>query len=296
MFLNNGEDNFLEKLLKNVQYPDNVLIPPGDDCAVIKIGSKASVIAVDQVVEGIHYTQETSPELVAHKLLARNLSDIAAMGALPQFALISTSSDKNEEWLLRFNKGLQECAEKYNVSVIGGDMASMPIGNTASLTIIGISENDQFITRSGASENDELFATGCFGQSFLSEWHLHFTPRLKEGAWLNKNHFASAMIDVSDGLLRDVARMTKSSNLSLVLDTQKIALSKNATLDNALSDGEDYELLFAVPAKKSIELQNSWPKDFAQLAKIGTFQTQEGSLVKDLNGKILNVTGYDHLS
>lgn len=294
-----SEDGFLQNLFPRLKMPSEVIVGPGDDCAVIKQGDKYLVLAVDQVVEGRHYLPETSADRVGRKLLARNLSDIAAMGAVPKYALLSSSQskDKSEEWLELFHDGLLSMAEELEVALIGGDLAVSENDSVASLTIIGEMTASP-VLRSGAKSGDVLFATGFFGNSFLSEHHLDFTPRVEEGQWLS-NFGITAMMDVTDGLLQDAEKVTKASNCSLVIDESLVNMRSGADLKMAFTDGEDYELIFAVSDDKVTELLDAWPFE-TRLHKIGLFG--EKSLASDVmnkSGEDLIVKyglGFDHFN
>lgn len=279
-----SEDGFLQNLFPRLKMPSDVVVGPGDDCAVIQQADKYLVVAVDQVIEGRHYLPSTSPERVGRKLLARNLSDIAAMGATPKYALLSSaqSKDKSETWLESFHDGLLSLAEEFEVALIGGDLAVSENESVASLTIIGEMKSSP-VLRSGANVGDVLFTTGLFGNSFLSEHHLDFVPRVKEGEWLS--HFGvTAMMDVTDGLLQDVEKVAKSSNCSLVLDEELVNLRSGADLRMAFTDGEDYELVFAVNSEKVNALVSEWPFEVA-LSKLGYFRGQ------DLDSYVINISG-----
>ena len=226
------EDAFLEKLFARLPAPPSELvIPPGDDCAGLRLDDgRILLVAVDQLVGGRHYNLEgpsaASPEQVGRKLLARNLSDIAAMGGRPQYFLVACGLNPNhdEAWLKRFFDGILQLSREFGVLMIGGDLVSTPTDAVASLTILGEAPEAQVCRRSGAQSGDCLFATGRFGRSFVTGHHLSFMPRCREGRWLAQNGFAVAMIDVSDGLLIDAGRMCRASKVGLRLETASVPL------------------------------------------------------------------------
>ena len=247
---------------------------PGDDCAVLDMGNgEAVLLAVDQVVSGIHYNvASTSSAEIAVKLLNRNLSDIAAMGGRPFRATLAMalSDAKSREWFETFFSAIERAASTRGLKIIGGDVTSNPAGGDVfSLSIVGKSPAGTLCERGNAKSGDALFATGSFGRSLPTGHHLHFSPRLEEAAFL-AGTFTNAMIDVSDGLLLDASRMAEASNVGLVLDAEAIPRRDNATLDEALRDGEDYELLAAVPESKAARLLKEWPFQ-TKLARIGYF-------------------------
>lgn len=290
-----NEESFVRKLTALFPQSPDVTVGPGDDCAVLDLGTPDLLLAaVDQVISDVHYTKETAPEAVAGKLIKRNISDIASMGGVPTHALLSLAvNPMDEEWLLAFHQGIAEQAAAYGISVIGGDMAKLfTAGQALSLTILGKVERGKLCLRSQAGEGDLLYATGRFGNSFLSGHHLSFTPRLKEARFL-AGDFTCAMQDVSDGLVKDAARMAEASGLALQLEPERIPLRTGASPESALTEGEDYELLFALPARLRSRLESAWPFPDTELTCIGRFVSGDPGSVSGLK---LNPkqTGYDH--
>ncbi|MCP3968618.1 MAG: thiamine-monophosphate kinase [Lentisphaerae bacterium] len=299
-----NEIGLLEKVLPGLKQHPSVFLGPGDDCAALELGAdKLLLAAVDQVVSDIHYLRETTPaEKVAAKLLKRNLSDIAAMGGVAQWALLALASNNpDDDWFAAFYDGLRLCAEKYGISMCGGDLASLPAGKTSevgSLTILGSVEQDLVCLRSGAVSGDLLVVTGSLGNSFESEHHLDFEPRLQEGRFLAENGFACAMIDISDGLLLDSTRLGLCSGLALQIDTTSLPLRDGASTAQALGDGEDYELLFAVNAKSLADLISQWAFE-TKLTCIGKFiDGNPGDVYNMDNVKLTEnyKSGYEHTS
>ncbi len=292
------ERDILKKLLPSLAQTGGVRIGPGDDCAAMEFRpGKLLLAAVDQLAGDIHYYRNsTTPEEAARKLLRRNLSDIAAMGGTPLWALLSVATKgRDSEWILRFCRAAAETGGQYGVAIVGGDISSLAAeGEVASLTILGEVEESTVVTRSGAKEGHLLYATGEFGNSLESGHHLAFEPRLPEGRFLALNNFASAMMDVSDGVLIDALRLSEMSNIGITLDPARIPLRAGATADRALRDGEDYELLFFVPPEKAAELEHLWPFA-ARLTRIGS--AKAGSGVSDPQGNSLTENGslgYEH--
>ena len=291
-----SETDLLNKLFPLLGTHSDLIVPPGDDCAVFRSGNQNLAVTVDQVIESKHYLAGTPAHLVGRKLMARNVSDIAAMGGTPKFALMSSaSSDKGEEWLLEFHKGLIEEGNKFGVSLIGGDLASSRLDTVGSLTLIG-EIGGSGVLRSGAGNGHSIFVSGSLGASFESEHHLNFTPRLAEGHFLKD--YASAMIDITDGLLIDLKRVCQASGLGAVLNLEKIPLRDHLgnTLQKALTDGEDYELLFAVKEEKSESLKNDWPFS-TKLTMIGSFSDLQTEKIISESGEDLVEKygeGFDH--
>ncbi|MBQ9337662.1 MAG: thiamine-phosphate kinase [Lentisphaeria bacterium] len=290
-----NEESFVRKLTALFPQSADVAAGPGDDCAVLDLGPGPLLLAaVDQVISGVHYTPGCSPSEIAGKLLRRNVSDIAAMGGLPTHALLSLAVDPmDEEWLLAFHRAMADHAVEYGISVIGGDMARLfTPGEALSLTILGKVERNKLCLRRNAREGDLLFATGCFGNSFPSGHHLHFRPRLDEARFL-AGDYTCAMQDVSDGLLKDAARLAEASGVALELEPGQIPLREGADLTGALTDGEDYELLFAVPEDRCARLETAWPFPETPLSRIGRFIPGVPGSVSGVTVQQSN-TGYDH--
>jgi thiamine-monophosphate kinase len=293
-----SESDFLQGLFPLLKSSENLLLPPGDDCAVIKVGNRQLALSVDQVIEGRHYLPSSGPFAAGRKLMARNLSDLAAVGAEPQYALSSSASgpDKNQSWLQEFHKGILSEAEKFGVLLIGGDLAATASDTVNSLTIIGEVKGSA-ATRSGASDGCLVYVTGEFGRSFQTEHHLNFSPRVKEGIWLADR--CQAMIDITDGLLIDCLRVSSSSNCGVLMNPEDVPARENASLKERLTDGEDYELLFAIKPEDEKNLLDDWPF-VVKLSKIGAFSAdiQAGTAMesngRDLSGLYGN--GYDHFN
>ena len=297
-----NEIKLLEKVLPGLQQDKSIVLGPGDDCAAIDcLNGNLLLAAVDQVISDVHYLRtKTAPYEAGAKLLKRNLSDIAAMGGKACWAMLAMASNSNdEEFLLEFYAGLRDAAEKYNISLCGGDFAALPPGEgreVASLSIMGTVERELICRRSGASCGDKLFVTGKLGNSFESRRHLTFEPRLDEGRFLAQGKYVGAMIDISDGLLLDARRLAQASKIAVVLNMDKIPCHSDATLEQALSDGEDYELLFTVPAGKAEKLQREW-KFATALTCIGEIKNKPAGTVINPDGEDLTERfkkGYEH--
>ena len=243
-----GEERFVRSLIQLFPAGEHVVAGIGDDCAVLEIpGSEQYLLAaVDQVVESVHYLPGTSPQKIAGKLVRRNVSDIAAMGGTPAYAMLSMALADSAD-LMVFHEAVKEECLKYGLQVIGGDVSRAGRDQVYSLSILGFVERDRLKVRSGAKNGDALFACGTFGRSFPTEWHLEFEPLLAEGRELSRCPEVHAMMDVSDGLLKDAARMAEASGLAFSLEPERIPRRDGASVEEALGDGEDYALIFAAP-------------------------------------------------
>ncbi len=294
------EHDLIKKIIPFFNGCENLLVGPGDDCAVIQqTDGTLMLAAVDQLVSDVHYISGTSPALIAGKLLRRNLSDIAAMGGIPQLALVTLAASKHDNaWFLEFYNALSLEAQKYNTCICGGDISSLPKsvpGEACTLTILGKVEKSKLCLRSNAKPGDLIYVTGCFGNSFTSEHHLNFIPRL-EAAEFIAGTFTNTMIDVSDGLLQDLSHILASSKCGAVLDTGFIPCRDGADATAALRDGEDYELLFGVAPEHVTELEETWPFQDLKLTRIGQFNSSPDTIT-DRQGHNLTELykkGFDH--
>jgi thiamine-monophosphate kinase len=288
------EHEFLAGLLPRLQgLGDGVVLPPGDDCAALRWGpDELLLLAVDQLIEGVHYYPDTDPRLAGRKLLARNLSDIAAMGGRPLWALAALTfpPDRPDAWTDAFVEGMLALADACGVRIIGGDVAAGPTA-CASLTIAGRVADAHLCRRDAAQDGDLLLATGAFGGSLASGRHLSFAPRLAEGAWLAEGGWTRCMIDVSDGLLTDLGQICAASGLGAVLDDR--ALLTHVPLPAALLDGEDYELLLAVPAGSLQPLLAAWPFN-TPITAIGHFHADADCAVRKPDGAEFAGSGFEH--
>jgi thiamine-monophosphate kinase len=254
------------------------------------------LITVDPVIFGRHFDAAVPPAAVGAKLLKRNLSDIAAMGGRPRAAVVSLCLDRSTRvsWLREFHRGLATTARRHGVTLVGGDVAEAPGALIASLTLLGGSDGTRVLTRQGARPGDWIAVTGRLGGSLTSGHHHRFTPRLAEGRWLARRPEIRAMMDVSDGLAKDLAALTPPGARA-ALDLATIPRRRGCTLAAALGDGEDYELLCAIGSRANLPaLQGAWRRRFPTLplTVIGKFVRNPGSRTAPAT---LPALGYEHL-
>jgi thiamine-monophosphate kinase len=213
---------------------------------------------------------------------------------------VALGSRHDAAWLDRFFDGMLDLARRWDTHLIGGDLARGAGKTVASLTIVGRAVESRVLRRSGAGDGDGFWATGVFGRSFQTGHHLDFEPRLAEARWLSEQGYAGAMIDVSDGLLIDAGRLCRASGVSLCLDVQAVPRrSTDTSMEEALSDGEDYELLFSVPKEKEERLRREWPFRQLPLTRLGNFQSAAPPGIFDTGGSPLAPAcppGWDHFS
>ena len=198
--------------------------------------------------------------------MMRPLSDFAATSAVPQFALITLMlSEKTDvAWVKRLYQGLRTAADRFRVSIVGGETSNTPGAIAISASVIGFVEPDRWVSRGGGKPGDDLFVTGRLGGAWKRK-HLRFIPRLMESRWLTKNFSIHAMMDLSDGLGTDLPRLARASKVGFKIETENLPLSRGAKINDAISKGEDYELLFAVPRRDRERLAREWRKRFPRL-------------------------------
>jgi len=309
-----NEFDLIARLTKNAPSNATVVAGPGDDCAVLDLGVPGQLVLfkTDAVVEGIHFDSKTPPEKIGHKALARCLSDIAAMAGAPTAAVVTIGLPRKfePEFIEDIYEGLNELARRYGVAIAGGETTTNPEGILISVALIGLVKRDRHVLRSGAKAGDAIFVTGELGGS-LSGKHLAFEPRLTEAQWLAENFKIHAMIDVSDGLAGDLRHVLKSSNAAAELLAAAIPISRQAKLAAragssakpallaALTDGEDFELLFTLASRQAVQLLDAWKKHFpnVRLSCIGKITAGSGITLRDKEGvRPLTVHGYTHFS
>jgi thiamine-monophosphate kinase len=269
----------------------------GDDCAVLPPSRGPHLITVDPVIYRRHFDDSVPPRAAGAKLLKRNLSDLAAMGGRPTAAVLALTLDRRTslKWLEAFYRGLAACARFYHVSIVGGDVAQANGVVAASLTLLGEATGKRVLTRSGARLGDYIYVTGNLGGSLRNKHHFQFSPRLAEGAWLARQPAVRSMMDVSDGLAKDLHALTPAG-ASAALFASSIPIRRGADLRAALTDGEDYELVFTL-AKSAVQpaFEQSWRRAFprTRLSLVGYF-SRAGKLPVDAL-HLDAYRGYEHL-
>ena len=279
----------LLETLKHLPKKKSVILGPGDDAAMIKWDKKYLLFCGDMLIEDVHFNlRDYSFAQIGHRAVARTLSDIAAMSGVPHYLGVSLAlPPKYIRHISKILKGVKEIAEAFNIDIVGGDMskASKIFIDTWCL---GSATLKKTTTRTNARNNDGIFVTGKLGKAFKTKKYI--IPRINEALFLSRNFPIHAMIDISDGLVLDLYRILKESNKSAALLEDCIPCNKNASLNNALYDGEDYELLFTAPLaqRNKIEKAGSY--------YIGTiYESQRPKVTlstKNNEKKELDITGY----
>ena len=288
------ERDFIEQLKPLARHPAARGLM--DDAAVLGLGKTSIVLTHDMIVEGVHYLAGDPAADVAWKLLAVNLSDLAAKGARPLGVLLGYAMAAREEEDAAFVAGLREALGAFSVPLLGGDTVRIPEGAPRALgmTAIGTAPPHGAPHRSGARARDLLYMTGQVGAAGLglaiakgeregpAEWLAAYRrprPRLAEGQSLAP--LVHAMADISDGLLIDAQRMAEASGLAVEIDLDAVPIVEGADRTEAVTGGDDYELLFAgLPG-----LKLSQP-NLARVTPIGRFAPGSGLTLKDRSGPV----------
>ena len=291
-----GEFDIIARYFTRNSGDPDVVLGVGDDAAVLKIDGLAAV-TVDTLVAGVHFPDGMAAQHLGYRLMAVNLSDLAAMGAQPRWCTLALTLPSAEEaWLEGFSRGLFELAERYAVSLVGGDLTRGPL--TATLQLIGRVERGRMLTRSGGNVGDDVYVTGTLGDSsagialimervaapagsaVAALQQRFYRPMPRVGAGLALRGLASAAIDVSDGLLADLGHICQMSGCGAVIDVERVPLSAELlslfppqdALAHALGGGDDYELCFTAPPSQADAVE-------AALEASGTLVRRVGQLV-----------------
>ena len=290
------EFDIIERYFTREHHDPDIVLGVGDDAAVLAIDGLMAV-TVDTLVEGVHFPHGMAPHLLGHRLMAVNLSDLAAMGAEPRWATLAlTIPSADELWLDGFSRGLFELANRFGVGLVGGDLTRGPL--TVTLQLMGRVERASMLTRGGGNLGDDVYVTGTLGDSAagialimeredaadgsaaaaLEQRFYRPMPRVAEGRALGP--LASAAIDVSDGLLADLGHICEASGCGAVIDVERVPLSAEllslfppqVALGHALAGGDDYELCFTAAPSRAQEIE-------AALEALGTSAQRIGQLV-----------------
>ena len=260
--MSNGETELVQYFAaKGKLNPTKFPIGIGDDMAQVRLTKDSSVlITTDMLLDGVHFnSKKATLEQIGYKSMAASLSDCAAMATIPLAAVVSVALPRNfgSQKLKKLHKGILTAAKKYNCPLIGGDITSWTKPLAVSVAMLSRPGKTKPVKRNTAKVGDVICVTGTLGGSLFKK-HLEFEPRLKE-ALLIANAGANAMIDISDGLSTDLNHICRLSKKGAIIEATKIPISRNAgTLDAALNDGEDFEILFTIPQKNFEHLKKHW--------------------------------------
>ena len=307
-----NELQLIELVTRSLPANKSVVVGAGDDCAVLDVGTPGTwlLFKTDAVVEGVHFTKTEAPNKVGRKAVARCLSDFAAMAGVPGSAVITLGlpPDYSPEFIEGLYEGMTSVAREYDVAIVGGETVTNAGGVFVSVAMIGAVRKDACILRSGARPGDAIFVTGELGGSIVGR-HLDFEPRVREAQWLAGSFSIHAMIDISDGLAGDLRHLLNAGRVGAELLAAAIPVSRAAriraresssakpALAAALTDGEDFELLFTVGSKDAVPLLDGFKTAYPNvpLTCIGKITAEPGLRIRDKQGvRPLTSHGYVH--
>jgi len=308
--------------------PSQVRMGIGDDAALVRVTpGRDLILTSDLSIESVHFTTRLHPPgSIGHRALARSLSDIAAMGGVPRFALVSVAFPRttSRAWIEKFYRGVFDLAKRYGVEVVGGDTSIVRRSIMIDVTLAGEVVRGRGLLRSGARPGDQIFVSGWLGQSARGleilkrrirgrksgndtseasaaiKAHLFPSPRCELGKWLERQGIPTAMMDISDGLSTDLTRLCEASGVGAKIYAERIpgpsGVPPKHSLKLALHGGEDYELLFTVPKRRIARLPRSHRG--IPLRCIGEVCPSRGVLLVEEDGSqsTLAPAGYDHFS
>ncbi|NQT46773.1 MAG: thiamine-monophosphate kinase [Candidatus Omnitrophica bacterium] len=297
-----GEEKLIADISKIVgQQGRDVISGIGDDCAVIRYRpGRYLLLAQDMLIDGVHFElSEVTPQEIGHKALAVNLSDIAAMAGTPKYALVSLGLPKrvSRSFVINLYKGMRRLGCRFGVEIVGGD-TNRSKALVVDVTIVGEVRQDNLVLRRGAKPGDAIYVTGTLGGSGGGK-HLNFIPRINEAQTLKRFVDLHSMIDISDGVAKDLVHLIRGENLGAIIEEDKIPISKGCnSIEKALTEGEDFELLFTVSKSDSGRLEKKSRRLLSiPVTRIGEIVKRPASIrIRRKNGNIrsLKQKGFSH--
>ncbi|MES2746018.1 MAG: thiamine-phosphate kinase [Bdellovibrionota bacterium] len=294
-----NEQSLIDLIKKTCPSNASVLLGIDDDAAVLKPTVRETLVCTDMLMDGVHFlVKEALPSAIGHKALAVNLSDIAAMGGRALSAYVSLAIPKDltgEIFIQSFYQGLTDLARSFDVAIAGGDTNIWKGPLVVNVTVLGESHARGPVLRSGAKPGDKVFVTGPLGGS-LSGHHLTFTPRLRESRELLDHYTIHSMMDVSDGLAKDLREITRQSGVKIILDKSSIPIQPHIathkdSLQKAMTDGEDFELCFTLSSEEAERLKRD--SKFSYCTEIGLV-TEGEDLYFSGEKTAISWQGYQH--
>jgi thiamine-monophosphate kinase len=314
-----GEFEIIKRYFTRDSADPDVVLGVGDDAAVVAVDGLMAV-TVDTLVEGVHFPAGMAPHLLGYRLMAVNLSDLAAMGAQPRWCTLAlTLPAADELWLDGFSRGFFELAERFGVSLVGGNLTRGSL--SATLQLMGKVERERLLTRSGGNVGDDVYVTGTLGDSsagitLITERSVapngsaaaalkerFYRPEPRVGAGLALGSLASAGIDISDGLLADLGHICAASGCGAAIDVERVPLSAELlslfppqeALAHALGGGDDYELCFTAPPSRAEDIEAALEASGTLVRRIGQLVPgQEVVCRRDGEPYLPTVRGYRH--
>ncbi len=299
----------------------NAVLGVGDDCALVDVSNGMDLaVSTDTMVSGTHFFADVDPETLGHKSLAVNLSDLAAMGAMPYWAMLAlTLPEVNHEWLGKFAKGFFDLADEFGVTLVGGDTTRGPLSIT--VTILGEVPAGAALRRSGAKAGNDIWVSGNLGDAALAVAHRRGEIKLSEGEYMEVvmrlyeptprvklgqalRGLATGAIDISDGLLADLTHVCRLSGVSAVVETDRLPVSAigarhvgNPVAFRAIvAGGDDYELCFTAPSDARDSIEDLVDLLGVPLSRIGAIGEGSGVTLVDAEDRPIPLEGrgFDH--
>ncbi len=304
------EQQFIAWLREQLPPHPLLRLGPGDDAAVLRMaGIEECAITVDLLTEGVNFLlAEVDPRRVGRKALAVNLSDLAAMAARPLAAVVAVALPRQggRKLAVQLYEGILPLAEEYDLAIAGGDTNSWDGPLVITATLLGQITARGPLCRKGAMPGDRIIVSGAFGGSILGR-QFDFDPRIKEALLLNDRYDLHAGMDVSDGLAIDLGRLVGESGVGAIVDVDRVPIHEDARrlarerkdgrapLEHALGDGEDFELLLAVPPDEALRMVAEQPLG-VPLTEIGEYTAETGLWQREAGGPIrpLTPSGWEH--
>ena len=315
-----GEFGFIRRLSQQLRSAPSVVEGVGDDCAVLRVGSRLMLVSCDLFIEDVHFRRRAAtPEDIGWKAAMSSLSDIAAMGGEPLFCVVSLAcpGDTDLSFLDSVYDGLLDAMSQCGATLVGGDTTKSPAGVILDVTVIGEVVSARYLARKGAQQGDRLVVTGQLGRAAAglhAAEHGHEAPdlvnahyrpaaRLSEGQWFAAHPAAHAMIDISDGLAQDAGHLGHAAGLGVDIDPARLVIAPDLEAycqtqsldprDFILAGGEDYELALAIDGRQCDEVIAAFRREFqTEISAVGSF-TESWHDVR-VAGQAIPRGGYDH--
>jgi len=294
------EFEFIAWLRARAPHVACVRVGIGDDSAVLDLQGRDCLVTADSVVAGVHFDPQSTPaEKIGRKALARAVSDIAAMAGIPLavVACVMLPHEYPAAEAQQMYEGMEKLARECGAAIVGGDITGGAAQLALAVTVIGCPGNTPPVLRSGARAGDRIFVTGRLGGSILGH-HLEFSPRVREAQSLARQVPLHAMIDISDGLAADLSHILEESRCGAVLRAHDIPIataaqslattSGRSPLEHALSDGEDYELLFTVAEADAMKVPRTLPGN-VPVTDIGQIVAEPGLWLEETAGQRVSI-------
>jgi thiamine-monophosphate kinase len=295
------EFGLIDRITKDIRTDRSVIVGVGDDAAVLEYNkTEYLLLTCDMLVEDVDFRIDYSrPEQIGWKAVCCSVSDVAAMAGIPRWMVTSVAIPRHLglDIIDGVYTGMKNAAKSFGINIVGGD-TSHSEKLVIDVTMLGVVKKKNLIKRSGAKVGDAIFVTGTLGGAVRSGRHLGFTPRIKEAQALVENFRINSMIDISDGLSSDLRHILSMSRVGAVIKEALLPLSQGASVSDALTEGEDFELLFTVSEKEAKRLEKGFARPM-RITRIGEIVGRsEAFKLIDESGSARQIKqeGYNHFA